>query len=334
MYIETPLFIWGISSDGRAPALHAGGQRFDSAMLHHIFNLKVIILEQIKLSNYPTAVIFKVNKLEVEKIDFDLCGDPAETIDSYYKRQAIKPTLLSNAGFFDMSPNNYGSTCMTFVNDYQVIHMEQTLLEGMCIDDSGNLILDFYSDKYKDFMSAYPVFMKDGQLVTTPLASELNYNARRTIVGYDDDNIYLIGINSPGMNYPKIKNMLIALGVKNAINLDGGGSTRILKNGVLVTDDTAYNRPVDSVFALYLKNIPTIYRVQTGAFSSKSNAENYKRTIQAIPDTIGAGYKNAYVRLVDGLYKVQVGAFSVKENAERVLNDLQSKGYNAFITTK
>ncbi len=28
--------IWGLSSDGRAPALHAGGQRFDPASLHHI----------------------------------------------------------------------------------------------------------------------------------------------------------------------------------------------------------------------------------------------------------------------------------------------------------
>ena len=28
--------IWGISSAGRAPRLHRGGQRFDPAMLHHI----------------------------------------------------------------------------------------------------------------------------------------------------------------------------------------------------------------------------------------------------------------------------------------------------------
>ena len=27
--------IWGLSSAGRAPALHAGGQRFDPASLHH-----------------------------------------------------------------------------------------------------------------------------------------------------------------------------------------------------------------------------------------------------------------------------------------------------------
>ena len=28
--------IWGISSVGRAPALHAGGQEFESLILHHI----------------------------------------------------------------------------------------------------------------------------------------------------------------------------------------------------------------------------------------------------------------------------------------------------------
>ena len=28
--------LWGLSSAGRAPALHAGGQRFDPASLHHL----------------------------------------------------------------------------------------------------------------------------------------------------------------------------------------------------------------------------------------------------------------------------------------------------------
>ena len=29
-------FFWGISSAGRAPALHAGGHRFDPVILHHL----------------------------------------------------------------------------------------------------------------------------------------------------------------------------------------------------------------------------------------------------------------------------------------------------------
>jgi N-acetylmuramoyl-L-alanine amidase len=31
------------------------------------------------------------------------------------------------------------------------------------------------------------------------------------------------------------------------------------------------------------------------------------------------------------LYKVQVGAFSKRENAEKLLSELKSKGYSAFI---
>ena len=33
---------WGLSSAGRAPALHAGGQRFDPASLHHLNHLQTI----------------------------------------------------------------------------------------------------------------------------------------------------------------------------------------------------------------------------------------------------------------------------------------------------
>ena len=47
--------IWGLSSAGRAPALHAGGQRFDPARLHqfYIFMLEVYpsLAEGIGLEN-------------------------------------------------------------------------------------------------------------------------------------------------------------------------------------------------------------------------------------------------------------------------------------------
>ena len=45
------VFIWGISSAGRAPALHAGGQRFDPAILHHSY-WDTKSLKQVLLTNY------------------------------------------------------------------------------------------------------------------------------------------------------------------------------------------------------------------------------------------------------------------------------------------
>ena len=41
--------MWGYSSAGRAPALHAGGQRFDPAYLHHSYK---------KLANKKTKYKF------------------------------------------------------------------------------------------------------------------------------------------------------------------------------------------------------------------------------------------------------------------------------------
>ena len=35
MYNKNTSYPWGISSAGRAPALHAGGQEFESPILHH-----------------------------------------------------------------------------------------------------------------------------------------------------------------------------------------------------------------------------------------------------------------------------------------------------------
>ena len=71
----------------------------------------------------------------------------------------------------------------------------------------------------------------------------------------------------------------------------------------------------------------TLYKVQTGAFKQKSNAQTLEKKLKA------AGF-DAYVVNTGGYYKVQVGAFSKKANAEAMLAKLKAAGYSdAFITT-
>ena len=41
--VVSAVTVWGYSSAGRAPALHAGGQRFDPAYLHHLSSLSKFI---------------------------------------------------------------------------------------------------------------------------------------------------------------------------------------------------------------------------------------------------------------------------------------------------
>lgn len=69
-----------------------------------------------------------------------------------------------------------------------------------------------------------------------------------------------------------------------------------------------------------------LYRVQTGAFSNKANANAMLAKVKA------KGFDTYMVK--DGsLYKIQVGAFSKKENATAMLAKLKAAGFDAFITT-
>lgn len=71
----------------------------------------------------------------------------------------------------------------------------------------------------------------------------------------------------------------------------------------------------------------TLYRVQTGAFSKKGNADALVAKLKA------AGF-DTYMVSSGGLYKVQVGAYSKKANAENQMAKLKAKGFDAFITTQ
>lgn len=71
----------------------------------------------------------------------------------------------------------------------------------------------------------------------------------------------------------------------------------------------------------------SLYRVQTGAFKVKANADAMLAKVKV------KGF-SAYVTKVEELYKIQVGAFKVKANAEAMMKKLQAAGFSAFITTE
>ena len=70
----------------------------------------------------------------------------------------------------------------------------------------------------------------------------------------------------------------------------------------------------------------TLYRVQTGAFSKKSNAD-------ALEEKLKARGFDTYMVQSGGLYKVQVGAYSIRANAEAMMEKVKAAGFDAFITT-
>lgn len=275
-------------------------------------------------NSYSYITVVEIPKDEISKFDMALCAQPRQTLKAFYDNCEVKPAIIANGGLFNMSN---GETIFNYTDNGKIISSSSQYKEGMgTINGELKYGLVGY-EPFEDFVSGYPVLIKNGKPFTSTVGAELDYKARRTVLAYDSNNIYIIAVEAPGMAFAQLKSFLQTLKVDYAINLDGGGSTKILHNGSCITKASG-NRAVDNVIAVYLKP-KTIYRVQAGCFGLKLNANNYLKKIQAL----GGVYANAYVRKVGGYWKIQIGAFSVKTNALALVSDLKAKGFNAFVTT-
>lgn len=304
-------------------------------------NAKLIGGLIVKITQKNNVTVVQIPKTQIKKIDFAHCKEPRETLASFYNRQAEKPAILINGGFFNMSN---GQSVFNYMDEKNQLSNNNMYRWGMGIMSNGQLIYGCIDTipNVKDFISGYPVLLDNGRKCSYDYAKELNYNARRSVLGYDDEHVYIVAVEGAGMTFPVLQDYLLGIGVKTAINLDGGGSTKLLHNGKCITN-TLVNRAVDNVVAVYLNNATTkptqtsedkvLYRAQAGAFKSEANANKLRDQIRALDDSVGAGYAKAYVRIIAGYYKVQIGAYSKKANADRVVADLKSKGINAFVTT-
>lgn len=70
-----------------------------------------------------------------------------------------------------------------------------------------------------------------------------------------------------------------------------------------------------------------LYRVQTGAYSKKANADAQLAKVKA------AGF-DTYMVQAGGYYKIQVGAYSKKANADAMAAKLKAAGFDTYITTE
>lgn len=284
------------------------------------------ILKTYKHKSYSYVTVAEVAFDEIDKIDFALCKQPTETLESYYNRQAVKPHILVNGGFFSMSD---GTTAFTYKDEHRMIS-EQSYPVGVGITSDNRLVYGELSKlNVRDFITAYPMLIINGKInLPTDIATEIDYKARRTCMGWNDDAVYFVTVDAPGMAFRELADMLRGFGCSYAANLDGGGSTRMLVEGKLKSAVQLYNRPVDNVVAVYLKTAPkkVFYRVQTGAFLLYSNAKRYLERIQSL----GGTYAGAYINKDGAYYKVQVGYFGIIANANRMVLDLKNRGFDAY----
>lgn len=145
--------------------------------------------------------------------------------------------------------------------------------------------------------------------------------------------------SSSGADYYGVIRAAAQSGCKAAFIVEHGFHTNIKDSAFLIVDANLQKLAVEEAkviaqhFGQDTKEKPpqvnpgVLYRVQTGAFSVKSNADALLAKVKA------AGF-DTYMVKINGLYKVQVGAFSVKTNADAMAAKLKAKGFDVYITTE
>ena len=297
-------------------------------------------MEQYNFNNVSNMHVIKIKKDEIEKIDLAKGNEPRETLSNFYKRQERKPDIITNAGYFNMAN---GDSVFNYKDENKLLSSYAIHKWGMGITKDGQLKYGCVdNNEFKDFVSGFPVYLDNGVKVDISYANEVDYLARRTLLGYNDQYIFIVLIENPGAHLELCQSIMLELGCTYAINLDGGGSTKALnKKGESITTDPT-NRPVDNFLCIYLKDKKNedinsknlIYRIQVGAFKNYENAQKFLKNLQMKKSNIGIDYSKAYIRKINDLYKIQVGAFKNKDNALLIVNELKKYNYNAYLTTK
>lgn len=198
---------------------------------------------------YSYVRIAEIQKNELKKLHFDVCKQPTETLSSYYNRQKEKPDLIINAGFFNMTN---GKPCFNYISDGKVVSNNVYYKWGIGVVGDTDISYGEMTEKaWTGWISGYPNLIYNGEKFAIEAATELNYKARRTVFGFNNTTLFLVCVENPGMKFEQVQDLMLSLGCTHAINLDGGGSTKMLHKGVSVTKN-ATNRAVDNVIAVYL----------------------------------------------------------------------------------
>lgn len=136
----------------------------------------------------------------------------------------------------------------------------------------------------------------------------------------------------PGVDYYGVIRAAVASGCKEAFIIEHGFHTNKKDSDFLLEDYNLKRLATEEAvivaehFGVEKQSDDVLYRVQTGAFTKKDNADALLVKVKA------AGF-DTYMVKVNDLYKIQVGAYSKKSNADAMAEKLKAAGFETYITT-
>lgn len=179
--------------------------------------------------------VYSIALKDIEKVDFIITkGMTAKEVYSKYK-----PNYIINGALYDVSTK----TNITNAKDESVNSGYLFSNEGISINQDGSIKWSTKDESTKDFIGGAPCLVKNGVKNIdwgNKYSSYIDGSHKRSCVGFNDTHFFLFASDKENTIEETVNNCL-NLGMKYAINLDGGGSCHLQKDTTVVKSSSRAN---------------------------------------------------------------------------------------------
>lgn len=168
------------------------------------------------------------------------------TMDQWCNKQSSPPDIMINASLWDEK-----GAIGTIYQNSKLVRNEGTGF-GFGINKLNHFGFgDPWNIAWVDYITGFPALVQDGKALNHSVnSSVMNGSTKRSVIATAGDRLYFITANN--MTVSQLRTALLNFGVYHAINLDGGGSSRLLVNGKAVNNPTD-NRKCPNAIAVWLR---------------------------------------------------------------------------------
>ena len=232
-----------------------------------------------------SGYMYTIPQSDIEYIGYFYGEKGKEKIKKAYSRmkklRGREPDFFFNAELFDNKTYKPTSDVVAGGNIHKL-----TEGYGIAFPNNTKAVFSYKNNvNAKDYIGAYPVLIKDGKAEASVPAGTTGSRGR-TAIGVDGNSLYiaLIPDGANDLTLTELRTAFINCGAKDAINLDGGGSTQFYSpNGSCDT-----GRAVRGFIAVWLKKQNATKPAATPANADMRTVKvNSKLRVRKTPSLLG-----------------------------------------------
>lgn len=215
------------------------------------------MLDKYEIERYNGYItVVKINRKTISKCGIINYGNRLYTMSYMYDKLDEKPYFMINGGLF------HGNKSLNLLfKDVKTMAVGVYSKFGLMMYEDGSFKMDWYkyTSGLKDMIGGSPAIIIDSKKQIDKGKMEkslINNKHPRSVIGLNDEFLFLITVdgrqkNMYGMNIEQLYEFAIKYNMTGLINLDGGGSVRLMRGRKTLNSPTE-NRAIHNSVGVWL----------------------------------------------------------------------------------